>query len=199
MAVTSNRETYLTFPNPMAANQKETAVTSAYHHQTKITFRGAELDLGKFSSRVGLTRAATIERLQAGETPDQIFDSMFPDEPDVPATDIVRPKTRGDCRNVPRPCPWVSCRYNLFLDVAESGFLIMHHDSPETMPRGCSCALDVADKGGLASSDIGKIVGVTRQLVSQVELSVKNDLRELLSDFKDHTSAERVADGWNYR
>ena len=28
-----------------------------------------------------------------------------------------RPKTRADCIGDPRPCPWVGCKYHLFLDV----------------------------------------------------------------------------------
>jgi transposase-like protein len=29
----------------------------------------------------------------------------------------TRPRTRAECENRPRPCPWVSCKYHLFLDV----------------------------------------------------------------------------------
>lgn len=28
----------------------------------------------------------------------------------------VRPRNRSECRNAPRPCPWVSCRYHLATD-----------------------------------------------------------------------------------
>lgn len=31
---------------------------------------------------------------------------------------IPRPRTRGDCLTMPRPCPWVGCRHHLLLDVA---------------------------------------------------------------------------------
>lgn len=34
-----------------------------------------------------------------------------------------RPRTRGDCEDGPRPCPWVGCRYNLMLEVTEAGGL----------------------------------------------------------------------------
>jgi hypothetical protein len=33
---------------------------------------------------------------------------------------IPRPRTRGDCLQEARPCPWVSCRHHLLLEVAAS-------------------------------------------------------------------------------
>ncbi len=39
---------------------------------------------------------------------------------------IVRPKTRGECASGPRPCPWVSCRHHLYLDVDKNGSVIEH-------------------------------------------------------------------------
>jgi hypothetical protein len=34
-----------------------------------------------------------------------------------PVEGVERPRTRGDCEDVVRPCPYVSCKYNLYLDV----------------------------------------------------------------------------------
>src|SRR5258708_1322825 len=31
--------------------------------------------------------------------------------------DATRPKLRGDCAEGERPCPYVSCKYNLYVDV----------------------------------------------------------------------------------
>ena len=28
-----------------------------------------------------------------------------------------RPRTRGDCKNLPRPCPFIGCRHNLWMDI----------------------------------------------------------------------------------
>jgi hypothetical protein len=62
-----------------------------------------------------------------------------------------RPRTRGDCVDGPRPCPWVGCRYHLALDVADrrvrSTFDVVREI--DAANRGESyretCALDVAD------------------------------------------------------
>src|SRR6185312_8298743 len=44
-------------------------------------------------------------------------------ELDYPA-DVERPRTRGDCADMPRPCPFVSCSHHLYLEVnPESGAL----------------------------------------------------------------------------
>lgn len=64
------------------------------------------------------------------------------------------PRTRGDCVDGPRPCPYVRCRYHLWLNVTEP-----HWNSPSGKPQRPttldarwlesplppSCALDVAD------------------------------------------------------
>ncbi len=33
---------------------------------------------------------------------------------------IARPRTRAECRDEARPCPWVSCRHHLAIDIAEA-------------------------------------------------------------------------------
>lgn len=32
-----------------------------------------------------------------------------------------RPTVRSECENGPRPCPWVGCKYHLYLDVQKNG------------------------------------------------------------------------------
>ena len=33
---------------------------------------------------------------------------------------VARPLTRAECKDGPRPCPWVSCRHHLLLEVASA-------------------------------------------------------------------------------
>ena len=48
-------------------------------------------------------------------TEDNPEDNTYPDW-------IERPKTRADCVDGPRPCPYISCAHHLYLDVNnESG------------------------------------------------------------------------------
>lgn len=83
----------------------------------------------------------------------------------------VLPETRSECVGGVRPCPLVSCRYHLLLDVAEDGRLFVSRDIDEgdadgivealaSMPE--TCALDVADRGGISAEDIGELMNIRR-------------------------------------
>lgn len=79
-----------------------------------------------------------------------------------------RPRTRGDCAGGERPCPWASCRFHLLVDVSpETGLLKIQERELEDLPE--TCALDVADRGGLNQPDTAALLGVTRQRVDQLE------------------------------
>lgn len=58
-----------------------------------------------------------------------------------------RPLTRGDCLHGPRPCPWVSCKHHLYLDVDHEGRLRVNTSvtGPWDLGERTSCALDVID------------------------------------------------------
>ncbi len=96
---------------------------------------------------------------------------LEPDELEPP--DVQRPRTRGECATVPRPCPWVGCRMNLFLDVSEAGTIRKDHPGePGDMPPEHSCALDVASRGELTLEEIGNLLrGVSRERIRQIERS----------------------------
>lgn len=77
-----------------------------------------------------------------------------------------RPTDRNECRNDPRPCPWVGCRHHTAIDVnPDTGsFIVM-----ETDPLKYQCSLDLADKGGMILDEIAQIMGLTRERVRQLE------------------------------
>lgn len=72
-----------------------------------------------------------------------------------------RPRTRADCVDGPRPCPWLGCRFHVDLDVNPSGSVSLR--DPVTAPAEPSCTLDVAARGGVAPVELAKILGLTRQ------------------------------------
>lgn len=43
---------------------------------------------------------------------------------------FARPRTVGDCRKGPRPCPRVGCRFNLLVDVLPDGSLLLNARYP---------------------------------------------------------------------
>lgn len=100
-----------------------------------------------------------------------------------------RPRTRAECIDGPRPCPWVGCRYNLHLDVTPAGSLRLNFPGvePEEMPPTGSCALDLADAGPRDDYAVGERLNVVRERVRQIVVealgklaAAHGNLRELL-------------------
>lgn len=90
-----------------------------------------------------------------------------------------RPKTRADCVNGPRPCLFVSCKHNLYLDVnPETGSIKLNFPDKEIWELEHTCALDVAEKGGITLEEVGAIMNLTRERIRQVETRGLLKLRE---------------------
>jgi Sigma-70, region 4 len=82
----------------------------------------------------------------------------------------LRPKTRGACVNGPRPCLFISCKHHLYLDVnPETGSVKLNFPDKEIWELKYTCALDVADLGGITLEDVGQIMNLTRERIRQVE------------------------------
>lgn len=88
-----------------------------------------------------------------------------------PETDYWKPRTRSECVDGPRPCPYVSCKHHLFIDVSpKTGAIKLNFPDLEVWEMGESCALDVADRGGTTLEDVGAIMNLTRERIRQVEV-----------------------------
>lgn len=98
--------------------------------------------------------------------------------------DDARPRTRGDCADQPRPCPYVTCKHHLLTEISSDGRLFFNGnadgssidaavDSLESMPE--TCALDVADGGGFSAGQVAEYLGVSERwmLKTQAEAITK--------------------------
>jgi hypothetical protein len=92
---------------------------------------------------------------------DTTHESSYPE-------DIERPTSRGECRSAQRPCPWVTCRHHLGLDVTDTGTVQLDSRFLRGELRE-TCALDVADRGGVTLEAIGTLLGLTRERIRQIE------------------------------
>lgn len=90
---------------------------------------------------------------------------------EYPTDGPPRPRTRGDCAGVPRPCPFVSCKHHLYIDVTpRTGSIKLNWPDIEPGDMRESCALDVADKGEATLDDIGKLLNMTKEAARLVEV-----------------------------
>jgi len=117
------------------------------------------------------------------------FSKVKPDElaigallyPEANAIQAQRPRTRGECVNGPRPCPWVSCRHHLGLDIDPHGSIKVRPDH-ELSELEHSCSLDVADAGDHVLEEVGELLGgVTRERARQIERAARRKLHDELT------------------
>lgn len=140
-----------------------------------------------YGTRVTPSKGRETNRQQITVRPRPVKDderAEYREELDAVAR--MRPRTRADCLDGPRPCPWVSCRWHLGLEVTPAGDLrlpvaVEPWEVPET------CALDVADcvgttrvhtHDGPTLEVLGRVLGVTRERVRQIEEKLLNKLRQ---------------------
>jgi len=109
--------------------------------------------------------------------------------------DALRPRCRAECAGVPRPCPFVGCRYNLYLEVhPTTGTIRQPAWGPEEVWPGHSCVLDVieAEPQGLLLSQIGVVLHISRERARQLEARALQHLALLYPELARHL--ERWAD-----
>lgn len=135
---------------------------------------GAERARGRTMSRKQMSR----------ELRKQQKEGVDPEEAALRAElESMRPRRRSDCVDAPRPCLFVSCKYNLYLDVnPRTGSVKLNFPDKEIWELDYTCALDVADKGGITLEEVGSIMNLTRERVRQVESRGIQGMKVLADD-----------------
>jgi hypothetical protein len=136
--------------------------------------------LGRVSRRVRRRRSIRVARATRDERERALSRALELEQ------NVIRPLTREHCAEGPRPCPFVACRHHLYLDVApETGTIKLNFPDLEVWELADSCALDIAEAGGLELERTGALLNVTRERIRQIEavalakLSAVNDVRTL--------------------
>ena len=96
-----------------------------------------------------------------------------------------RPRTRAECVDAPRPCPFVSCKHHLYLDVSRVGSVKLNFPDVEAWEMAESCVLDVAARGGESDESVGAMMNLTRERVRQIEIGALAKLAPLLPSALD--------------
>ncbi len=90
-----------------------------------------------------------------------------------------RPGCRAECVDGPRPCPWVSCRYHLYLDINEgTGSIKFNFPDKEIWEMEHTCALDVAESGESTFEEIGQALNLTRERIRQLTNEIVDSIYE---------------------
>ena len=122
-------------------------------------------------------RARTISVKRMTKREIELGRMLYPD-----VADVVKPKKREECAEALGPCPFVSCKHHLYLDVsAKTGAIKLNFPDLEVWEMTDTCALRVADRGGSTLEEVGTIMNLTRERVRQVEVKGLAKL-EALSD-----------------
>ena len=77
-----------------------------------------------------------------------------------------RPTNRSQCKNGLRPCPYVACKHHLYLDVnPDTGSIKLNFPDVPVWDMDETCALDIADRGGVTLEEVGEILNLTRERI----------------------------------
>ncbi len=139
---------------------------------------------GTSAGRQGKRRSRTIAARKLSKV--DFSDGLEIDE----GLQALRPRTRGDCAKGPRPCPWVACKYHLYLDVSsKTGSIKLNFPDLEPWELQDSCVLDVADKGPVTLEDVGRIMNLTRERIRQLEQAASVRIKDtrLAREYKTFT------------
>ncbi|MBN1961039.1 MAG: DNA-binding protein [Deltaproteobacteria bacterium] len=94
-----------------------------------------------------------------------------------------RPQRRSECVNGPRPCLFVACKHHLYLDVnPETGSIKVNFPDKEPWELDDTCALDIAERGGVTLEEVGELLNLTRERVRQVEVEGLQKLRNVSAE-----------------
>ena len=126
----------------------------------------------KRGARKGLRRSKTIALKKLSEEERKATEQV------MAQMEHLRPKSRDDCRVADRPCPFISCKYHLFLDVnPHTGSIKLNFPDLEVWELSETCSLDVADRGGITLEEVGELLNLTRERIRQVESAGLEKLR----------------------
>lgn len=132
------------------------------------------------SRRVRQIRARTVSVKRLPKRVLEVGRALYPDAIEW------RPRSRSDCAEGPRPCPFVACRYNLYLDVGRrTGSIKLNFPDLEPEDVATTCALDIADRGGATLEEVGALMNITRERVRQIEVKAFAKLEDGLTPWLD--------------
>ena len=108
----------------------------------------------------------------------------------LPELDLGHMRALNSCR----PCPWISCRHHLYLEVhPDTGALKINFKGIDPDQMEESCSADIADRGGLTLKEVCDMIRLTRERIRQVEVS---GIKKIQRSAYVVESSDFVTPGW---
>ena len=140
--------------------------------------------------RPGVVRAESCERsprvrahtVSVKRLSKRELDRGAAEYPEQPGRDYLRPRTFEECDSVGlgdlTPCPFVSCKHHLYLDVNQrTGSIKFNFPGRDVDELPATCALRVAQHGGRTLDAVAEVMALTRQRLSQLEDRILDKIR----------------------
>ena len=90
-----------------------------------------------------------------------------------------KPRTRSECKNMKRPCLFITCKYHLYLDVnPDTKSIKFNFPDKEIWDLDETCALDIAENGGCTLDEVGLLLNVTRERIRQLQVKALHKLKK---------------------
>lgn len=124
--------------------------------------------------------------------------------PERPGVDYLRPRTFEECESVGlgdiTPCPFVSCKHHLYLDVNErTGSVKITFPDREVDELTETCSKRIEMRGGLTLEEVADVMNLTRERIRQLQSRALAKLKAAsipdLADDLDEVIAIRDARG----
>lgn len=136
---------------------------------------------GRSAYRDGRKKTLSVNRLSKKELVRGSYVVHLALAEGIPGRPLHRRECESGGRNAERPCPYVSCKHHLFLDVNQrSGSITMNFPDLELHELDETCALDVAreNPSGVSLDKVAARMNLTRERVRQVETRAALRLRD---------------------
>ena len=148
-----------------------------------------KIDYSKYSSGLDLEISNRLDDA-FNEIDNEFYSGLESSDPKKvkEMLDIIRPRTYDDCLDAgwgtkENPCPFFSCKNNLFLDVTEDGEIKYIHKKKDFDQIQETCLNRAIENGPLDFKQISELIGVVRERARQIKNEAKEKIKQT-TEFK---------------
>jgi hypothetical protein len=148
-----------------------------------------KIDYSKYSSGLDLDISLRLDKVFE-EIDQEFYSSLESNDPEKikASIDLIKPRTYDDCLDAgwgtkENPCPFFSCKNNLFLDITEDGEIKYIHKKKDFDQIQETCLNRAIENGPLDFKQISELIGVVRERARQIKNEAKEKIKQT-TEFK---------------